>query len=56
MTEKKKSVLLLCADFFGYDKRIREAMQDAGYDVELVEEKPGRSVVAKSCIRFNVKG
>lgn len=55
MLEKKKTVLLLCANFFDYDKRISTAMQDAGYDVELVEEKPSRSVIAKGCIRFNVK-
>lgn len=55
MKAEKKTVLLFCANFFDYDKRISQAMQNAGYDVELVEEKPSRSAVAKGCIRFNVK-
>lgn len=52
--EKQGSVLMFCASFFGYDKRISEALRSEGYDVDLVEEKPSSSFIAKTCIRYNV--
>lgn len=54
-TAQKRSVLMICASFFGYDKRICRALQDEGYEVDLVDEKPNSSFVAKACIRYNVR-
>ena len=53
-TEYKKSVLMFCANFFGYDKRIARALQDEGYAVDLFDERPGNGFVAKTCIRYRV--
>lgn len=51
---RKRSVLMICASFFGYDKRICRALQDDGYEVDLVDEKPNSGFVAKACIRYNM--
>ena len=50
----KKSVLMFCPKFFGYDKRISQALQDEGYEVDLIDERPSNSFIAKACIRYNV--
>ncbi len=55
MEQRKKSVLLFCPSFFGYDRRIKQAIQDAGYDVELTDDRAGNDFVSKACIRFNLK-
>lgn len=49
-----KKVLMFCASFFGYDKRISSALEDAGYEVDLIDEKPSCSFIAKACVRYNV--
>ena len=51
---KRKSVLLLCSRFFGYEKRIRDALSDIGLDVHLHDERPNEGFISKSCIRLNV--
>lgn len=53
-TAQKRSILMICASFFGYDKRICRALQDEGYEVDLLDEKPNSGFVAKACIRYNV--
>ena len=53
-TLNSKRVLMFCANFFGYDKRICQALRDEGYEVDLFDEKPSSSFVAKACIRYNV--
>lgn len=49
-----KSILMICASFFGYDVRICRALQNIGYEVDLIDEKPNNSFIAKACIRYNV--
>lgn len=51
---KNKSILLICANFFGYDKRICRALLDQGYEVDMIDEKPNSSFLIKACIRYNV--
>lgn len=55
MEQKRGSVLLFCPSFFGYDRRISQAIQDAGYDVELTDDRAGNDFFSKACIRFNLK-
>lgn len=50
-----KKVLMFCPQFFGYDKRIRQAMQDAGYEVDLANDRAGDDFLSKVCIRLNLK-
>lgn len=52
--KNSKSVLLLCSSFFGYEKRIRDALSDIGMDVYLHDERPNDGFISKSCIRLNV--
>lgn len=52
--QKQKRILMFCTDFFGYDKRIANALRDTGYVVDLYDERPGKSFFHKSCIRLNV--
>lgn len=52
--KKEKSVLMFCASFFGYEKRIAEALRDEGYIVDLYDERPGSGFVAKTCVRYNI--
>lgn len=52
--EDRKSVLLLCSSFFGYENRIRDALSEIGLDVYLHDERPNEGFISKSCIRLNV--
>lgn len=45
---------MFCVSFFGYEKRIANAIRDAGYEVDLFDERPGNGFVAKTCVRYNV--
>jgi len=35
MEQKKKRVLMFCPSFFGYDKRLANAIRNEGYEVDL---------------------
>lgn len=50
-----KKVLMFCADFFGYDKRIRGALENDGYEVDLFEERAGTGFFAKVFTRLHFK-
>ena len=46
---------MFCPSFFGYDKKIAEALRSQGYEVDLYDERVSNNVVAKTCIRYNIK-
>ena len=50
-----KQILMFCPSFFGYDKKMAEALRDMGHQVDLYDERCSNSVVAKTCIRYNIK-
>ncbi len=50
----EKSVLMLCPKFFGYEKRIADALGREGYRVDLYDERPGNGFVAKTCVRYQI--
>lgn len=49
-----KRILMFCAPFFGYDRRLSRALEAAGYQVDLYDEKPGSGFLDKTCIRYNI--
>ena len=50
----KMRILMFCASFFGYEKRILGALHDQDFDVDLYDELPNRNFVGKACVRYNV--
>lgn len=50
-----KRILMFCPSFFGYDKKIAEALQNQGHQVDLYDERVSNNVLAKTCIRYNIK-
>ena len=50
-----KRILMFCPSFFGYDKKIAEALRDQGHQVDLYDERVSNNVIAKTCIRYNIK-
>lgn len=55
MTENKKSVLMFCQKFFGYQERISQAIRDEGYEVDLYDERPNNGFFCKVFLRLNFK-
>ena len=51
---KGERVLMLCESFFGYEKKISSALCDAGYEVDLYDERPSTSFWGKTCVRYNL--
>ena len=54
MEQTKQRVLMFCVSFFGYEKRIADAIRDADYEVDLFDERPDNGFVAKTCVRYNI--
>lgn len=52
--QQSKRVLMFCAGFFGYEKRIADAIRSQGHAVDLYDERPNSGFVAKACIRYNI--
>lgn len=52
--QQSKRILMICAGFFGYEKRIAEAFRGQGHEVDLYDERPNSGFVAKTCIRYKV--
>ena len=50
-----KRILMFCPSFFGYDKKMAEALRSQGYQVDLYDERVYNNVFAKTCIRYNIK-
>lgn len=50
-----KRILMFCPSFFGYDKKMAEALRSQGCQVDLYDERVSNNVFAKICIRYNVK-
>jgi len=53
--ENKKSVLMFCPKFFGYEKRVAQAIRAQGFDVDLYDERPNNGFIAKVSLRLNIK-
>ena len=53
--EFKKSALMFCPTFFGYEKHVAEAISAEGIDVDLYDERPGKSFIDKVSLRLNLK-
>lgn len=53
--ENKKSVLMFCPKFFGYEKRLSNAISDEGYLVDLYDERPNNGFICKTLLRLNFK-
>lgn len=51
---KSKRVLMLCESFFGYEKKISNALCDVGYEVDLYDERPSAGFLGKTCVRYNL--
>lgn len=51
----EKNILMFCPIFFGYETRIADGLRAAGHHVDLYDERPSGSALAKLCIRKNVK-
>lgn len=49
-----RSVLLFCSRFFGYEKRIEDALSDIGMDVCMYDERPSSGFIGKACVRLNI--
>lgn len=52
---KVGQVLMLCESFFGYEKKISDALCDAGYQVDLYDERPSTGFWGKTCVRYNLR-
>lgn len=50
-----KRILMFCPSFFGYDKKIAEALTAMGHQVDLYDERVSNNAFAKTCIRYNIK-
>ncbi len=50
-----KKVLIITPFFFDYHKRIKEALEDKGVFVTLIDERPSHSTLAKILLRKNAK-
>lgn len=55
MIENKKSVLMFCPKFFGYEKRLADAIREEGYIVDLYDERPNNGFFCKTFLRLNFK-
>lgn len=53
--ENKKSVLMFCPKFFGYEKRLANAIVEEGYDLDLYDERPNNGFFCKVFLRLNFK-
>ena len=54
-TSSKGNILMFCVKFFGYENRLARAFEESGYHVDLFDERPSNSALAKICIRKDIK-
>lgn len=47
-----KKLLLVCPDFFGYQKRILEALNESGWDVDVFDDRFDAGFVRKGLLRY----
>ena len=50
-----KKVLMFCPTFFGYEKRLKNALSDNGYEVDLYDERPSNGFFGKTFVRLGFK-
>lgn len=55
MTNNKQSVLMFCPNFFGYERRVSDALKAEGFDVDLYDERPNNGFFCKVFLRLNFK-
>lgn len=53
MAEEKKSVLMFCPTFFGYENRLAKALREYGLEVALYDERPSNNFFGKTFLRLN---
>ena len=53
--EKGKRILMFCVSFFGYEKRLENALKSCGYEVDLYDERPSNGFFGKTFIRLGFK-
>lgn len=51
MNLKRKSVLFICPVFFGYEKSIKNAIEENGFDVDYFDERPSNNALMKAIAR-----
>ncbi len=51
----KKTVLFISPAFFGYEKNIRDAIRENGYDVDYFDERPSNNAFMKALVRVQRK-
>ncbi|MFB1081784.1 hypothetical protein [Jeotgalibacillus sp. JSM ZJ347] len=52
---KGKRILMISANFFGYEKEIRQKLESFGCEVDYFDERPENDFLTKSLIRVNRK-
>lgn len=55
MREDKKSVLMFCPKFFGYENRVSKALREEGFEVDLYDERPNNGFFCKAFLRLDFK-
>ncbi len=53
--KKAKKVLMFCPTFFGYENRLKNALLDSGYEVDLYDERPSNGFFGKMFVRLGLK-
>ena len=53
--KSEKRILMFCVSFFGYEKRLADALRAVGYHVDLYDERPSNGFVGKVCVRLGLK-
>lgn len=51
----KKTVLFISPAFFGYEKNIRDAIRENGYEVDYFDERPSNNAFMKALVRVQRK-
>ncbi|EKN71347.1 lipopolysaccharide biosynthesis protein [Neobacillus bataviensis LMG 21833] len=50
---KNKKILFLCPLFFNYHKKLINAMESLGAEVDFFDERPSNTVISKALLRIN---
>ena len=50
---QNKNILFLCPAFFNYEKKLTQAMENLGANVDFYDERPSNTFFSKSFLRIN---